>query len=364
MVSFMRERSTFCLIAGVVVGFTVAFIVLAPSTIYKDNLKHLRQVIHSHGHSDGHHHDFHNEDEMDDVDVVGEVGEHGENDTFHLMTDSSLAESLKKKVRVLCWVMTGPGNHEKKAKHVKATWGKRCNTLLFMSSKADPNLPAIPLNVSEGRNNLWAKTKAAFKYVYDNHINDHDWFMKADDDTYVIVENLRYMLLPLSPDTPIYYGCRFKPYVSQGYMSGGAGYILSREALKRFVEKALPDKGKCRQDNEGAEDVEMGKCLAAVDVAAGDGRDPELRGRFFPFAPSHHLIPGHVDKNFWYWKYIYYNETQGMDCCSDNAVSFHYIEPSMMYAMEYMIYHLRPFGIAYKPALPENLDTINRDTAD
>jgi len=57
----------------------------------------------------------------------------------------------------------------------------------------------------------------------------------------------------------MYFGCRFKPYVKQGYMSGGAGYVLSREALKRFVEQALPDKKKCRQDHGGSEDVEMGE---------------------------------------------------------------------------------------------------------
>jgi glycoprotein-N-acetylgalactosamine 3-beta-galactosyltransferase len=57
----------------------------------------------------------------------------------------------------------------------------------------------------------------------------------------------------------MYFGCRFKPYVKQGYMSGGAGYVLSHEALKRFVEQALPDQKKCRQDHGGAEDVEMGE---------------------------------------------------------------------------------------------------------
>ncbi|CAG9812857.1 unnamed protein product [Phaedon cochleariae] len=75
-------------------------------------------------------------------------------------------------------------------------------------------------------------------------------------------------------------------------------------------KEALPNKNICRQDNGGAEDVEMGKCLIAVNVTAGDSRDPEHRGRFFAFAPTHHLIPGHVDKSFWYWQYIFYNESQ------------------------------------------------------
>lgn len=97
-------------------------------------------------------------------------------------------------------------------------------------------------------------------------------------------------------------------------MSGGAGYVLSKEAVMRFVEDGIPDKTKCRGDNDGAEDVEMGRCLEKVNVLAGDSRDSAGRGRFFPFVPEHHLIPGHVDKSFWYWKYIFY-ETDEVSFC-------------------------------------------------
>lgn len=103
--------------------------------------------------------------------------------TPQLPTEEQLASHLYNETRVLCMVLTMPKSHQRKAAKVKRTWGRRCNKLIFISSQEDKELGAIDMGIAEDRNNLYSKVRAGFKYVYNNFVEDYDWFLKADDDT-------------------------------------------------------------------------------------------------------------------------------------------------------------------------------------
>ena len=159
-------------------------------------------------------------------------------------------------VRVLIWVATHPKNLHRQATAVKHTWARRANKVLFMSSE-NSDFPTVAIKVPNGREHLTAKTMKSFRYVYEHHFDDADWFMKADDDTFVIVENLRKFLEDKDPEQPHYYGHHFTWVIKGGYNSGGGGFVVSKEALRRFAKADFG--AKCRQDG-GFEDVEWGKC--------------------------------------------------------------------------------------------------------
>ena len=55
---------------------------------------------------------------------------------------------------------------------------------------------------------------AAMTDIYENHLMSYDWFIKADTDTYVIVENLRYLLSDYNPKQPLFFGQHFLIRVS------------------------------------------------------------------------------------------------------------------------------------------------------
>lgn len=171
---------------------------------------------------------------------------------------------------------------------------------------------------------------------------------------FLIPENLRYMLSAYSTDDPIYFGYKFNTSLhKRGYYSGGSGYVMSRKTFRIFVEKVLtnkdfsdPKKGlNCRTYTDArVEDWDITLCLDHYNVYAGDGRDILKRERFLMWNPET-ILTAKVTLSNWYWQRKYYWTDEGLDCCSNYTISFHYIEAKLQYTLYYFTYKLKPFGV-------------------
>ena len=125
-------------------------------------------------------------------------------------------------VRVLCLILTSPNNLLKRAKAVNDTWAPRCDRYFFVTEynrqtmtseqvKVAEQLPIAPIkNITSGYEHLTQKSTLAFLFAYEHYLNDFDWLIKADDDTFLIVENLKAFLLDKNLSEPVTFGYNFK----------------------------------------------------------------------------------------------------------------------------------------------------------
>ena len=166
---------------------------------------------------------------------------------------------------IFCMIFTTPEQWQRKALAVKLTWAKRCDYYAFFYSKRDDVQldGAYALDVPEGRDHLTGKTMEAFRISYKQYSKEVDWYLKADDDTYVIMENLRHFLHKYDPAKRLYLGHTSSDFLRKGYNSGGAGYTLSKAAAQALFEDADKFPTGCVADG-GIEDLDIGRCLETL----------------------------------------------------------------------------------------------------
>lgn len=263
------------------------------------------------------------------------------------------------KVRILCLITTEWEYHRSKASVVYSTWGSRCDKVVFVSDKREDEieLPVMQVNIT-GRNNLWGKTREAVLRAWREYATDVDWILKADHDTYVIMENLKNLLSHFNASKPLLAGsifiCRKNIHechdfdgdngLDEVYMTGGSGYAMSREAARIFVAGHSAS-GKCRPGNVGPEDVEMSRCLQRLGVNFIDTRDKYGRNRFSHFSgeDSLSMFENRARPDIsWVENYKIFPLKDSPDCCSNKAISFHHLSPEQIKQMEYLVYNLRP----------------------
>jgi hypothetical protein len=124
--------------------------------------------------------------------------------------------------RVLCLILTSPKYFLTRTKAVNATWAPRCDRYFFVTEYPQNNMtseefnitkqiPIAPIrNIIAGYDHLTQKSTLAFLFAYENYFNDFDWFVKADDDTYLIVDHLKAFLSEQNSSEPVTFGYNFK----------------------------------------------------------------------------------------------------------------------------------------------------------
>jgi glycoprotein-N-acetylgalactosamine 3-beta-galactosyltransferase len=184
---------------------------------------------------------------------------------------------------------------------VNFLWAKECDKFIFVarlnSSDStvsreiyDQNLIPIlePADyIIENYRSLTNKVFSSLKYISEKYPN-FDWYLKADDDTFIFVDNLKKFVENKNSSDAVTYGYDVK-HLSDNftYHSGGASYLLSNEALKLIGDSLRKNYTYC--SNTGIEDVDVAKCLNKLGVKQNKSIDEDNRERFHPYDVKIHM---------------------------------------------------------------------------
>mmetsp|Transcript_22411 Transcript_22411/g.63523 ORF Transcript_22411/g.63523 Transcript_22411/m.63523 type:complete len:445 (+) Transcript_22411:85-1419(+) len=320
--------------------------------------------------------------------------------------------------KIACFIMTHSGNHKTRVRKVLATWGKRCDRLILASNVTDDAIGAIAMTSKATWQNLWRKLQETLEYVWDDHVNHHhhlgrdnakhdpveqdesndaEWFfLKADDDSYIIMENLKSFLAQQMAernhnrnnnnnhnDVPLIFGRHFgvsikklkqdvgdPNYVTRiaqhyewdrddgdgddehtafRFPSGGSAYVFNQAYMKLLVD-GIHNASAYSINPKAKPPEDLSQALLAYEQSDGSvvvqpTRDEaaDHAERFHMFAPSEMYSLERWKPHSWVYKMAPDGIQKGERCCSKNTVSFHQMDryPGLMEYMERQLYECR-----------------------
>lgn len=282
------------------------------------------------------------------------------------------------RTRVLCWVNTYHANHEKRLFSIKHTWGRKCDKILFMSDKEDLAVPTVGIAAPPLHEMLWQKHREIVRTILrEFSTGQFDWVFKCDDDTFVIMENLKNYVTSMQiqgrEDEPLILGHRmtlqwwemqrvFEPFEDHNpkhvaamlkvkqetkekggllYTPGGGGYAMNWAYLKQ-LEQAF-DEPFCLPHEVVPDDWAISFCMYHLGVTPVDTRDSKQRERFHQYDPDelyskpydenaydHNIFSSIYQENNWFSDHYGIGWKNGEDCCAPDTISFHYVKPPLM----------------------------------
>ncbi|XP_001973127.3 glycoprotein-N-acetylgalactosamine 3-beta-galactosyltransferase 1 [Drosophila erecta] len=253
-------------------------------------------------------------------------------------------DPLYEDIRILCMIpynYNGPGT----AKYVKRTWGRHCNVLLFVSGDIDGELePYVPVVNST---DTWTLVHQGLMHASLSYADKIDWLLRVEPSSFVVVENLRYMISKwkYQPSQPIYFGYLLENIVThEPFAHHHSGYVISREALRRYTEASKdPENKECTHWAGYVEGLDIHRCMSFANVTVAESRDEFEHETFLPVTVDYQFLVGY-DTIPWLRNLTYHKSTEKSVPISTRAICFLVEYPPEMYDYYYFVYRAKIFG--------------------
>ncbi|XP_044754344.1 C1GALT1-specific chaperone 1-like protein [Coccinella septempunctata] len=229
------------------------------------------------------------------------------------------SEYLFQSIKILCLIFVFK---DKNFESIENTWGKHCNALekLYI----DKTRSIFP-SKSNARANSWIlfceKVKKTPEY--------YNWLLVVNDDTYVIMDNLRYYLANKNSSENFYLGHPVK-FWNTHYNLGRAGYVMSKGVIAKMQISTCDNDISYRNK----EDYLLGNYLKKLNISVMDTKDDFGLSLFHPYNLNRILFPVENHK---------FQSVYEAKCCSRNTITFNAMEASKMYTYHYLLYTLQLF---------------------
>ena len=253
--------------------------------------------------------------------------------------------------RVLCMILTSENALLTRGRATFETWGMDCTKTLLVCNCTNfvqmqeiirngsdvpkkllkfsevSHLEVLNLDVYESYNRMGEKIIAMYSQIYNNNDLNYDWFILADDDGYLFMDNFYKFVADKDTTQPIMYGTLLTVVVPGGYITGGPGIILTKESMLRLSKKMSAKE--CYADKYG--DVTIGLCankLGIGMVEVKDDKNSYVVHNLSPETMYHGPLPDFMLETT--------NRTGvfGKNCCSIDSIGFHYVKPHEMYKID------------------------------
>uniref|UniRef100_A0AC35UB33 N-acetylgalactosaminide beta-1,3-galactosyltransferase n=1 Tax=Rhabditophanes sp. KR3021 TaxID=114890 RepID=A0AC35UB33_9BILA len=275
------------------------------------------------------------------------------------------SQYLYEKVKIFCMIATSPKYIESRVVQQKNTWVKRCNNFVYLSSETNHSIPSIQVIPKDDYSLSMLKMRNGLKHVYKQHGDKYDYYLKCDDDAYLVMENLRGFLLNKDSNKAHFHGFKMNGLTADFgklFVSGGPGFIMSKAAVKKIVEVGFDDPKYCTQEDNVPEDVHFAKCFERLNVTFGEARDSRGGLLIVPVSPGEIANPIKDETRVaWFRGVSYYKYDPGTKSMADFPIAFHYVTGNEQYALDYLLYHASVLGRQSRLFLDKNALTQDED---